>query len=44
MDFTGDPTTDALHDERSIVGVGGHFVISSRGSPPFVTWSRREMR
>ena len=39
--FTGDPATNALHDERSIVGSGEPLVISSRGSPPLVTWSRR---
>lgn len=49
-DFNGDRRADVLHYRRQpfadglLLGPGERFVMSSRGSRPFVTWSRHEMR
>ena len=49
-DFNGDRRADVLHYRRQSpadgfsVAPGERFVMSSRGSRPFVTWSRHEMR
>jgi hypothetical protein len=43
-DFNGDRRADALHYKRFVIGVGERFVMSSRGSLPFTTRSRHEMR
>ena len=49
-DFNGDRRADVLHYRRQpladgiFLEPGERFVMSSRGSRPFVTWSRHEMR